>query len=77
LPQLPPGYFWRSHEGVKAFFGYTGKPEKSLQTTEQIGRLGRSKGNDDRDERVDKPDPAFGAFSRKSKFIFEFFQDVV
>jgi hypothetical protein len=77
LPQLTPGYFWRSHEGVEAFLGYAGKSEKRLQATEQIGSLGRSKGNDDRDKRVNKSDSPFVAFSRKSKFIFEFFENVV
>ena len=54
------------------------KAEKGVQASEYIGGLGRGKGNDDRNDRVDKPDTPFLAFWRlASELTFEFFEDVV
>jgi hypothetical protein len=77
LPQSFPRDLGGGHEGVESSLGDVGEPEDCVETPQQVGCFRRGERDDDGQEGVEEPGPAFFALSGMGKIIFELAEELV
>lgn len=77
FPQAVPRDLGRGHEGVESSLGDVCEPEDGVETSQQVGCFRRGEGDDNGEEGVGKPGPAFFALSGMGKIIFELSEELV